>query len=110
MQIARSGALLLHTFWYTDTIRKQQLERSRNGLETLIESDTTHTKLYGCHSHHNSASIDVDLVLQKFTYLNNANMEINSCEEALNCVLANYEVSLSFISLQIRQMAYTYQV
>ncbi|KAL6713269.1 hypothetical protein ACLMJK_008734 [Lecanora helva] len=64
---------------YTDTINKRRQERQNQSLSKCIKDAT-------------NVSVDVDQALTKYNESTNDNMENVSCEEALDCLHAIYEV------------------
>jgi len=81
-----------YNHYYTDTVKKQQIERTKENLEKAIEA-TIYTILPGCQSNHNSASIDVDHATEEYSRHTDPDMDRLSCEEALDCLFAIYKVS-----------------
>jgi hypothetical protein len=79
---------------YTDTIEKLRSERKKPALEAAIEEGTSHTRLPNCSSNHTSAKVDVDKVFENLSAKTDPDMESVSSEEALDCLLAIYKVSM----------------
>jgi GTPase SAR1 family protein len=82
-----------YSHYYIDTIRKQQLERTRVSLENAIEAATTRVKLSGCTSNHTSANVDIDRAIDEYSRCTDPDMDKFSCEDALDCLLSIYKVS-----------------
>ena len=87
------GYPINYNHYYTETINKRRQERQKASLAKCIEDATTRQKLDGCHSIHTSASVDVSRAIEAYSKSIDPNMENVSCEEALDCALAIYEVS-----------------
>ena len=81
-----------HNHYYTETIAKRRQERQKSSLAKCISDATTHERLEGCHSTHTSASINLDQALDRYSAKIDPDMEIVSCEEALDCLHAIYKV------------------
>ncbi|KAH6653292.1 dynamin family protein-like protein [Truncatella angustata] len=81
-----------YNHYYTDVVKKQQMERTKDDLSTAIKQATTHVANPGCSSTHTSAIIDVDLAVREFSRNSDPDMDKISCEEALDCLLAIYKV------------------
>ena len=82
-----------YNHYYTDTINRRRQERQKRSLSECIDDATSHERLDGCNSNHTSASVDVDQALAKYVQKVDPNMEVVSCEEALDCLCAIYKVS-----------------
>ena len=82
-----------YNHYYTDKINERRQERQKASLAQCIEDATTREKLDGCHSTHTSASVDVNRAIEAYSKGIDPNMENFSCEEALDCAFAIYEVS-----------------
>ena len=82
-----------YNHYYTETINERRQARQKASLAQCIEDATTREKLDGCHSTHTSASVDVNRAIEAYSKNIDPNMENISCEEALDCALAIYEVS-----------------
>lgn len=87
------GYPINYNHYYTETINKRRQERQKASLAQCIEDATTRQKLDGCNSTHTSASVDVNRAIEAYSKSIDPNMENVSCEEALDCALAIYEVS-----------------
>lgn len=82
-----------YNHYYTDTIKKQQMDRNKGNLSKAIKSAISHKPMPGCNSgSHTSASVDVDLAVSKFSEHIDPDMTQISCEQALDCLLAIYKV------------------
>ena len=75
---------------YTDVIHKRRQDRQTKLLTQAVESGTEHVT----EGEHTSTKVDVVKVIESFSEGTGPNMENFSCEEALDCLLAIYEVSL----------------
>ena len=82
-----------YNHYYTETINERRQERQKASLAKCIEDATKREKLDDCNSNHTSASIDVNRAIEAYSKGIDPNMENVSCEEALDCVFAIYEVS-----------------
>ncbi|KAK6850581.1 hypothetical protein PG987_000215 [Apiospora arundinis] len=82
-----------YNHYYTDTVKKQQLVRTKESLKMAIETATEHTVLPDCNSTHTSASVNVDDAVKIYSETIDPNMENVSCEEVLDCLFAIYKVS-----------------
>jgi GTPase SAR1 family protein len=81
-----------YNHYYTQTINERRQERQKASLAKCIEDATNHEKLSGCQSYHTSASVDIDRAIEVYSKDIDPNMDNVSCEEALDCVFAIYEV------------------
>lgn len=81
-----------YNHYYTDTIEKCRMSRESQSLAKCVEDATTRTQLPNCTSTHTSASIDVDRVCREFSQTRNPDMDVYSCELALDGLLAIYKV------------------
>ena len=82
-----------YNHYYTDTVNKHRQRRQKATLAKCVENATKHAHLEGCHSNHTSASVDIDQVVENWSQYIDPDMEIVSCEEALDCLFAIYKVS-----------------
>lgn len=82
-----------YNHYYTDTVENCRMRRDCKSLAACVADATTHTPLPGCNSTHTSASIDIDRVCKEFSQSRNPDMNIYSCEGALDGLLAIYKVS-----------------
>ena len=82
-----------YNHYYTDTVDKCQAERELQSLAACIEKATTHDLLPECRSTHTSASIDFERFSKEFSQNKNPDMDIHSCEKALDGLIAIYKVS-----------------
>jgi GTPase SAR1 family protein len=82
-----------YNHYYTETVEKCRMGREFKSLAACVENATTHEQLPGCHSTHTSASIDLNRLCKEFSRSRNPDMDIYSCELALDGVLAIYKVS-----------------
>ena len=87
------GYPINYNHYYTQTINERRQERQKASLAQCINDATKHEKLDGCHSTHTSASVDVNRAIEAYSKGIDPNMENVSCEEALDCAFAIYEVS-----------------
>lgn len=85
-----------YNHYYTTTVKKQQMERTKDDLSKAITAATTHTAMPGCTSTHTSASVNVDHAVREYSRNIDPSMDRLSCEEALDCLLAIYKVSHHF--------------
>ncbi|KAL2043237.1 hypothetical protein N7G274_004297 [Stereocaulon virgatum] len=83
-----------YNHYYTQTVNERRQKRQKASLAKCIQDATNHKKLPGCESHHTSASVDIDRAIEVYSKNIDPNMDNVSCEEALDCVFAIYEVSL----------------
>ena len=90
--------------YYTETINKRQQERQKNSLAQCIEDATEQKKLDGCDFDHVSVSINVNQAIEAYNKSIDPNMENISCEEALDCVFAIYEVSQNARKLRAHEL------
>ena len=83
-----------YNHYYTDTTKKQRQAREKKSLSECIRDATSTSLLKGCNSgeHHNT-SIDVDKVIDTYSNKTNPDMEVISCQEALDCLFAIYKVN-----------------
>ena len=79
-----------YNHYYTETISERRQERQKASLAQCIEDATTREKL---DEPHTAASVDVNRAIEAYSKRIDPNMQNVSCEEALDCVLAIYEVS-----------------
>jgi len=86
-----------YNHYYTDTVKKQQMDRTKVNLSKAITAATTHTVLPNCHSDHTSASVNVDQAIREYSQNIDPDMNRLSCEEALDCLLAIYKVCFQLI-------------
>ncbi|GFG16990.1 conserved hypothetical protein [Aspergillus lentulus] len=81
-----------YNHYYTDTIKKRQLERRKNHMGDCIERATQYKKLPGCQSDHTFPDIDIGHALDLFSDGIDPNMDNHSSEEVLDCLFAIYKV------------------
>ena len=81
-----------YNHYYIRTINERRHERQKSSLAKCIE-DATEQKQLDCDHNHSSASIDIGRAVEAYSKGIDPNMENTSCEEALDCVFAIYEVS-----------------
>jgi hypothetical protein len=86
---------------YTDTVQKKQSDRTRKALCEALQRLTSQTINDGCHSTHMSTNIDLDAVVSQVQSKVDRDMLLYSCESALDCLLAMYEVGSIFSILTI---------
>lgn len=89
-----------YNHYYTDMVKKQQIERTKESLSKAIKTATSHAPMPQCSSNHTTASVDIDLAVLKFSENIDPDMKQVSCEEALDCLLAIYKVCW-ILSLQV---------
>ena len=82
-----------YNHYYTDTVKEQQRERSKEHLAKAIKAATTHAHLPACQSNHTSTNVNVDHAVQEYSRSTDPDMDNVSCEEALDCLFAIYKVS-----------------
>jgi len=101
-----------YNHYYTDTVKKQQLGRTKECLTLAIEAATTHAPVPERNSQtHTSASVNVDKVVHRYAQTVDPNMENVSCEEVLDCLLAIYKVSSPITNLvpkEIRNFSFCF--
>lgn len=88
------GHPINYNHYYKDTIEKNRLDRQNAALTKSIAEATTQT----CFLDANLAkqrinSVDVNKAIAGFSSRNNPNMDVYSCEEALDCLESIYKVS-----------------
>ena len=84
----------VYNHYYTDNLQKSRNKRTERVLGKSMEAATTHEHLPNCNSDHTSASVDVSVAVNHFQGKVDHDMERYSCEEALDCLLSMYKVSL----------------
>lgn len=82
-----------YNHYYTDAVNKHRQMRQKATLAECVKNATKHAYHEGCHLTHTSASIDVNQVVESYSQYVDPDMEIVSCEEALDCLFAIYKVS-----------------
>jgi hypothetical protein len=87
------GHPINYNHYYTETVEKCRVRRECESLLACVQNATTKTPLPGCHSTHTSTSIDYERLLKEFSQKGHPNMDIDSCEAALDGLLAIYKVS-----------------
>jgi hypothetical protein len=87
-----------YNHYYTDIVRQCQKEREQGRLATAIEDATSRKPLPSYHSNHTSAEIDIHSALEGFNRGSEQDIEMASCEEALNQLHAIYKVSEQVLS------------
>ena len=92
-----------YNHYYTETINKRRQDRQKKSLSKCIDDATTRTQVFG---QQGSTSIDVDQALAKYVQKTDPNMEVVSCEEALDCLYAIYKVSHSYSLLKPTRLSY----
>jgi GTPase SAR1 family protein len=81
-----------YNHYYTDTVKKQQRDRNKGSLSEAITAATSHKPMPQCSSSHTTASVNADLAASKYFERIDPDMDLISCEQALDCVLAIYKV------------------
>ena len=79
-----------YNHYYTETINERRQERQKASLAQCIEEATPREKL---DEPRTATSVDVNRAIEAYSKRIDPNMQNVSCEEALDCVLAIYEVS-----------------
>ena len=83
-----------YNHYYTDTLHERRQERNKASLANCIDDATTHNDLRDCYSVvHTIAKVNVNEAVEAYAKDTDPNMEIVSCEEALDCLYAIYKVS-----------------
>ncbi|KAF2966504.1 hypothetical protein GQX73_g7045 [Xylaria multiplex] len=80
-----------YSLYYTDTIFKRRQERQKGSLETAIESGRENHQLQGFELGYVSAGINIKTVMETLSKRADSDMEIFSCEDALDCLFAIYD-------------------
>jgi hypothetical protein len=78
--------------YYTDTINKRRQDRQKAVLAACVEEASFSTPVIGCGHNAQRMDIDLDKVVAAYSTRSEADMEIFSCEEALDCLFAIYKV------------------
>jgi Dynamin central region len=84
---------ITYNHYYTDTIQKQQMDRTKETLRKAVIQATSQTLNKGCHSDHMSTQIDLEAVVAYIHPETNRDMLHYSCEGVLDCLNAMYKVS-----------------
>ena len=82
-----------YNHYYTETINERRQKRQKASLAQCIEDATTREEPHENYSTRTSARVNVNRAIEAYSRCIDPNMENVSCEEALDCVLAIYEVS-----------------
>ncbi|MCJ1281197.1 hypothetical protein MMC26_000515 [Xylographa opegraphella] len=84
-----------YNHYYTDTIKKQRLDRQKRALNKAITDAKTCPRYYDSSSKEWRTVTDVDTeqVITQYSQHIDPDMEKHSCEEALDCMMAIYRVS-----------------
>lgn len=98
--IAELGKMLvdLHGFpmnynhYYTDTVEKCRMQRDRQTLADCVENATTDYTVPHYDEHHLAQKVDIATLCKEFSQSRNPNMDIYSCESALDGLIAIYKV------------------
>jgi GTPase SAR1 family protein len=78
---------------YIETMEKCRIDRERETLIKCVQSATVEESLSGCNLEHTSAKVDYDRLCRDFSQSQKPDMDISSCEVALDGLIAIYEVS-----------------
>ena len=82
-----------YNYYYTETVDNCRGDRDFRSFAACIEASTTYNLLPGCNSTHTSASLDLKHLRQVFGQNQNPDMDVHSCEVALDGLIAIYKVS-----------------
>jgi GTPase SAR1 family protein len=82
-----------YNHYYTDTVEKCRTNREREIFAACIESAKTHTTIPKRDSSRISVDIDIDRLCEELSQSRVPDMDIYSCEVALDGLLAIYKVS-----------------
>lgn len=90
-----------YNHYYTDTIKRRRQARDKDSLAKFMAEETpeSSTKLDG--ESHDTKSVDIAKFLTKYAERSQPNMEMYSCEEALDCVFSIYKVRLRLLTVKI---------
>jgi hypothetical protein len=85
--------------YYTDTVKSRRQNRQRAALAETVKqaSKTTMLPGHGIGDHVPTTTVDIEQVMKSWTDNTDRNMEKFSCEEALDCLLAIYNVRFHLI-------------
>lgn len=81
-----------YNHYYTDTIKKRQIERRKVELEKCLEDATQHMDVPGCSSDHTFPSVNVNLAMKIYSERMDPDMDKHSSELVLDCLQAIYKV------------------
>ncbi|KAJ5471832.1 P-loop containing nucleoside triphosphate hydrolase protein [Penicillium diatomitis] len=81
-----------YNHYYTDTIKKRQIERRKVELESCLEDATHHMNVPGCSSDHTYPSVNVNLAMKIYSEKMDPDMDKHSAELVLDCLQAIYKV------------------
>lgn len=81
-----------YNHYYTDTIKKRQIERRKVEIERCLEDATQHIKMPGCSSDHTFPSVNVNLAMKIYSERMDPDMDKHSSELVLDCLRAIYKV------------------
>jgi hypothetical protein len=77
-----------YNHYYTDTIKKRQIERRKADLERCLEHATQHVDMPGCSSDHTFPSVNVSLAMKVYSERMDPDMDTHSSELVLDCLRA----------------------
>ncbi|KAJ5742529.1 P-loop containing nucleoside triphosphate hydrolase protein [Penicillium nucicola] len=81
-----------YNHYYTDTIKKRQVERRKAELERCLEHATQHVDMPGCSSDHTFPSVNVSLAMKVYSERMDPDMDTHSSELVLDCLRAVYKL------------------
>jgi GTPase SAR1 family protein len=82
-----------YNHYYTDTVDKCRVERDCQSIVACVQKATIDEPLPGCQSDHTSVRIDYGRLREEYSQNRNPDMDISSCEAALDGLVAIYKVS-----------------
>jgi GTPase SAR1 family protein len=83
-----------YNHYYTDTVDKCRVERECQSIVACVQKAAIDEPLPGCQSDHTSVRIDYGRLREEYSQSRNPDMDISSCETALDGLIAIYKVSL----------------
>jgi hypothetical protein len=88
-----TGYPINYNHYYTDMIKNRRQTRQRVALSESLKEATT-TTVRADDDSHVTTNVDVEKVVKSLAHDTDQDMEKFSCDEALDCLLAIYKVSL----------------
>lgn len=91
----------VYNHYYTDLRQQARAQRLHEPLQQSIEAATQHAHLKGCQSNHTSAIVDVEAAARGVQERLEHDMTQFSCDDALDDVLALYQVGIHLNGVMI---------
>jgi GTPase SAR1 family protein len=83
-----------YNHYYTDTVDKCRVERDYKSIVACVQKAVTKVPLPNCQSDRTSVRLDYERLRKEYSQSRNPDMDVSSCENALDGLIATYKVSL----------------